>query len=616
MEQVNRPMEKQIETKAEPAKRRSSPVKWILCIVLVLAVLAAACFGWCRKWNATAARALETGDLSAAAEAYGKDFLLGGRAQAESIRSVEDAYARGDYGEAAEGYAHLGEGARGKWTDCIHQLSAQALDQGEYAAAVDYAEQIGEEKQDIWCRSKVGLGEAALAEKDYALAEELFLQAGKLGADGWIDVQVAYGDEAFAAKKYQEAAGYYEKAGDKGREGWVDAQIEMGKAAMDDKQFMEAAGYFEKAGDKGLEMWSDAYYEEGKRLIGDEEPEKAIECLETIQTETRAKQQIGLAQLMIAESLLSSGEYADAISTADSIEDRTLADVSAFLEKAYYQYARYHFDKGNLAQAKSYFEKCTENETASVSAGILGKLLDEKDTVAAARMVVENAENKAVDIPLRKWKAVILSQLPEYSAKDLNADLSAEATRAVFDPITVESSKALLRSNVPTGEFYGKFSDPKEDYFLIESLDALHRGDYGALGTKPAGKCIIVVRRMNVKKDEEKQYDYAVSMQLMRSLPAELLPSSLEEVEYVVLLMYGYSHYGKYILYTEALQEDGQLDMYQLPQKNRIYAMANVKGNLPPQSFSYYGYFPPSYKSGGVPDLGDALVAALEKIIK
>ncbi len=586
MEQDIPHVEEQVETGKTREEKKPSLVKRIFCVVLGLALLAVSCFIWCKVWNGKGTRALESGDLSAAAEAYGKDFLLGGGAQAKLIRSTEDAYERGDYEQAAEGYAQLGESAREKWMACIHQLSIQACDMGEYAAAIAYAEQIGEEKRDVWYRSKAGLGSEAFAKQDYALAEQLFIEAGDAGADGWADVQLVYGDKAFAAKQYSEAAAYYEKAEEKGRE-----------------------------------LWSEACYREGKLLIQNGKPNEAIKCLKRIENETRAKQQIGLAQFMIAQDQASAGQYELAIRTAKDIQDGSLVDVPAFLEETYYKNALYQFSIGQLSSAMDNFRQCSHNEKASLSATILEKLLDEKDLLQAARLVAEAAKSESTDIAPDAWKDVILSLLPEYSDEDLDRDLGIETTKAVFaEPITFDQCKELLKDNVPKGEFYGSFSDQDKEYFRLKSLDALYQGDYGALGTQPSGKCLIVVCRTNVRdrtnadNTAETKNDYAVSMDLMRCLPPELFPTSLSEVEYIVLLVYSHTFYGYYTLLTEALQENGQVEVYQLPNKNRIFTTPNVKGDLPPQSFSYY--IPPQYKSGGAPDLSGSLTTALIRIHK
>lgn len=577
MEQEQRNDQEQTETAEVTPKRGVSSTKRILCIIICLALLAAAILVWCKVWNGKGAQALSQKDLPAAADAFSKDFLFGGSAQAALIAQADEAFRRGAWEEAADRYAQLGEGGHDRWVDCIHQLSEQACEQGKYTAAVEYAEQIGEEKQDVWNRAKAALGQEAFDRKEYALAEELFAEAGELGKDGWADVQVAFGDEAFAAKEY-----------------------------------VQAAAYYEKAGEKGSSLLANAYYEEGLRLIKVEQPEKAIEYLSKIGDESRAQQQIGLAQFMIAQNLFQAEKFDQAIEAAQAIENASLVDVPTFLQAAYYQYAKQQFAQDDLKKALEHFEKCPDNENAQTNAAILGSLVKENNTLAAARLAVTACEAGQTDVSLAAWRDTISKRLELYSTDDLNRDLRLEATKIVLaEALPFEQREELLKNSVPSGEFLGKFSQSDETYFVIESMDALYRGDYGELGTEPAGKCLIVIDRGYYTTRS-----YAVAMCLMRCLPPELIPGSLAEVEYVVLIQYDHTLAGRYRNgLTSAYREKGMVEMYQLPKKAKTYTSPTVQGDPPPQTISYYG-LPPVSKTGGAPNMGEALFTALSRIYK
>lgn len=566
--------------------KKNNAKKIVLTVSGWAAALIVAMVVWCAVWKTVGDKYIKESDFVSAQNAYRKDFLFGGLTTAKTIRTAEENFANGNYAVAAAYYEGFGVYGKKNQNDCIRELATEAYKNRQYQLAIDYTEQIGEAGGALWIDSVIGLGE-----------------------------------EAFSEKRYIDAAGYFKKAGDLGNERWEDVQLVLGNEAYTSKDYVLAIDYYEKAGSKGKESWSDAVFEEGLRLISVNDPENAIELFNKIKDQKRAKQQIGIAAMMSAQHLYDTNQFKEAIQKVETIEDTTLIHTEDFLNDAYYQYAIQQFRWGNYSGAFQSFKK-TSHECAAVNEEILEMILQQKDYYSAAQKAIESVAESKTEIEIDSWRRAIIDRLGSYSVVDLNMNLRNDATRALFrDEIDdLSTLKESFEKNVPSDEFVGSFETSNNDYFIIQSMDALYNGEYGTIGSNPNGKALIVVcRSIGSRDSSDDAQPYAVALKLMKSLPSRLYPASLEEVEYLIMISYGYVQQGVYgfgfpnIL---ALQETGRIETFRLPRKNRIYNSPTVYGSQPPESVSYNMFAPPDYKSGGAPNMGEVLYNAVLKIYK
>ena len=108
-------------------------------------------------------------------------------------------------------------------------------------------------------------------------------------------------------------------------------------------------------------------------------------------------------------------------------------------------------------------------------------------------------------------------------------------------------------------------------------------------------------------------------MTLTGLLPLEYIPESPEQVEYVVVVSFdaeSEGYYGNGFVYRiSALRESGEVCTYRLPGMIEIDRSYKEYGNAPPETVSYDWLNPPSYCSGGAPDLSWLLYGALTTLI-
>ena len=154
----------------------------------------------------------------------------------------------------------------------------------------------------------------------------------------------------------------------------------------------------------------------------------------------------------------------------------------------------------------------------------------------------------------------------------------------------------------------GIYENSSVDKFVISNLNSL----YEQCGKNPNGKILIIVQRHTYSGRATSQ---AILWNLMRLLPGDYYPSSLDEVEYIVLVDYDYRKEGNYMFVTVALQEYAEVSVLRATDLAQIYISKRIDGNEPPSSFSYYGS-PPAWRSGNAPNMGNEIHSAIASIIE
>ena len=385
-----------------------------------------------------------------------------------------------------------------------------------------------------------------------------------------------------------------------------DAVRLAGEDAFDRQDYTTAASFFAQLGDSGKNRWSDSVFEQARSLISEDDPESALDQLAMISEEERAQEQIGRAQLLIAERLFDEGKLEEAVSTAEGIKNTKQADAHSFLLKAYYRLGETEMRGGNVKQAVTYYKKCRGVKKAETNVQIL-ETLRSSQYYKAAMMASTAVDEATTDFSRDDWWSCFQEEMG--SCKDLPEFLDQNAALLLLDSekahtYSMTQQRVRIRlKDVASSSMIGNFSQgSNKQYFSVSDVDQLFKD----CGNDPKGKILILIQRHTYSGLETQ----AVPRQLMELLPLERFPASLEEVEYVVFLTYDFEKDGSYQLITEALRENARIKIFRMPDGYVPYDTYQISGAHAPDSFSYYGT-PPIWKSGDAPDMSEELYKAI-----
>ncbi len=426
----------------------------------------------------------------------------------------------------------------------------------------------------------------------------------------WCLINHSNGSKRMAEGNYAAAVSAYKKDFLFSGTQRTEAALLAGEAAYSAQDYSGAIDFFAAAGAAGKERWADAVYEQALVLIKNGEPDNAIKLLNQISSESRAQEQIGVASLAKAKQQYADGEVDTAIRTARGIENTKYADATAFLDMVYHNTGNELFAGKDYQGAKEAYERCEKDSEAKINAEILKKLT-EKDYYQAAILANTSIINGRTDLSRKEWAEAFESFIGAPSTTDLSKALAGEAAKALvagnsaFGSSTVRDS---FSNEAPKGSMIGSYKSSTEDEFVISDLTSL----YDQCGINPTGKILIIAQRHTYSDRETTQ---AILLNLMRLLPGDSYPSSLDEVEYVVLVDYDYRKEGNYMFVTVALQEYAEVTVFRATDMQRLYSSPRIDGNSAPSSFSYSGT-PPTWKSGNAPNMGEEIHSALSSIIE
>ncbi len=426
----------------------------------------------------------------------------------------------------------------------------------------------------------------------------------------WCGVWHLQGNQAMKNENYLAAISAFGKDPLFSKNDLPQAMAAAAEEAFSAGNYAEAAEWFLKLGEDCQARYSDSLYEQAKELIKSKDYTAALDVLSKISTEKRAAEQIGVAQLAIAEDQYKHGKTDEAIQTAKSIQDTTYANVTGFLNKVYSETAFQCLDAENLSGAISAFQKCSGMAEAEINAFILEKI-EKKEYVSAAKDAKVAVDAGTTTITRKEWQTYFDSFMSEPSLFD-EADprLAYTAAKKIIgdpidfnDPAIATSYEKLF----DCGDMIDRNYFDMETDITLKSMNDL----YAQCGTAADGKILVVIRTRNFS---DKATNQLVSLAAMENLPAEFYPSSLAEVEYIAIVDYNYSRHGSYTKGTVGAKENGKVEVLRMPDKKQVSVSKSRKGSSPPSSFYYY-VAPPEWKSGGAPNMGKDLYNALLKLM-
>jgi len=129
-------------------------------------------------------------------------------------------------------------------------------------------------------------------------------------------------------------------------------------------------------------------------------------------------------------------------------------------------------------------------------------------------------------------------------------------------------------------------------------------------GQSADGKVLVVYQ-----EDED---EYNICTNLMDWLPAELVPQSLDEVEYIVVAEFWDSFTGIYDCGTVGIRHFARVKVVRCPSGKTVKTIGEIKGTKPPSSFTYSGN-PPLEKHGSdvsKEEVRELLISAVGKYIE
>jgi len=425
----------------------------------------------------------------------------------------------------------------------------------------------------------------------------------------WCFANHSYGNKRMGEGDYGAAVSAYKKDFLFSESQYVEAALFAGEDAYAQCDYTEAIKYFLSAGDAGKERWSDALYEQAKSLIDGNEFDEAIGLLDQISNETRAQEQIGAASLAKARQQFSEGDIDTAIQTAQGIQNAGYANVVAFLDEVYHTVGNDLFAHKDYQGAREAYEKCEKDAQAQVNAAILGELA-ERDYYAAAVLADSSINNGDTDLSRKQWGVAFEGFIGNPNMTDINKALASEAAKVIIAGNVVFEGDSVIdsfRDEAPKGSMIGEYTSSSKDEYVISDLSSL----YAECAQNPKGKILIVAQRYSYSERNQTQ---AVLFDLMRLLPSDCYPASLDEVEYIVVINYDYKREGVYTYVTVALQEFADVKVLRASDMRQLYKSQRVDGKHAPSSFSFHG-IPPIWKSGNAPNMGEEIHAAISSII-
>ena len=437
----------------------------------------------------------------------------------------------------------------------------------------------------------------------------LILAACLICVLGWCGINHISGTTALENQNYTAAIAALKRDFLFGGGELREAYRQAGENAFAQKDFEAASYYFLDQGTDGRTRWSDAIYEWGRQLLQTQRPEEAVEVLQQIADETRAKEQIGAAQSTIARQLIDEQDYQGAIDLAGQIENTKFADVDALINDAYRGMAVSQLEQFHFDAALDSFSSCTGDPVAEKDKAILQQMID-KEYYQAAQAAADSLQKEETAVSEELWLSCLNKLFTDSHATELNDRLEINAAKLIIDgssSVDLDNLKSRIRAIVPTKEMIGRYTNDKEDSWELTSLSDFYSG----CGAAANGKIAIVYQN----KDYPNGQNYtSLRLDVMRLLPPEYYPCSLDEVEYVIVVNYSYIKEGFYTHTTVALQENATVETFRLPGRSRMNSSGQINGPEAPDTFMYIGE-PPVWKSGGPPNVGEALYNALSQLL-
>lgn len=258
----------------------------------------------------------------------------------------------------------------------------------------------------------------------------------------------------------------------------------------------------------------------------------------------------------------------------------------------------------SLQSASDYLETCGDIWETKAYRAIIMNLLEENYT-NAAQAIQDLPEASKYGISRDDWKKILSGIL--YGVKVDNLE----------DGLDILYARWLCNGKRYTDEEFRKALDNGKSSIaeLPETIGDIpvKQSELKNYGGDPQGK-VLVTRQFH---SFEGSVTTAVSLDLMEYLPEKYLPTSLDQVEYVINIKYDYMKdpTGSYRGSTQALMETGVIEIKKRKTAVILYTSDEVRGGEAPTYATYYGD-PPAFLSGGKPDMSSTFIEVMAELEK
>lgn len=280
---------------------------------------------------------------------------------------------------------------------------------------------------------------------------------------------------------------------------------------------------------------------------------------------------------------------------AETPEAKALVDTNTFLlgiMEFTFAYETYDWDDPGFATAYEIFASCAEGSAGYEVAQAIDMIRTGK-FLEAAEILTKHINSKD------RVLGFIYRYAPRGDDQTLNTKLSyTRATDIIDGDVTIKALETMM--------------DNSTTYTMgIIDADGISEAQYSDLlsltATAPAGKILVLHRWTEFGTGETK---INLDLGLMRTLPDEYYPGSLEEVEFVILMDATYERTGAYESGTVRIHETTTLTLYNAAGEE-LYT-ETVEGL--DDDYMYYFGEAPEYYSAASPDMKAALEQAFALI--
>lgn len=308
----------------------------------------------------------------------------------------------------------------------------------------------------------------------------------------------------------------------------------------------------------------------------------------------------------LGDAKLEAGEYAEASSYYSTAGNalKPQADYCKALSIIEKAVTSNYAQIANLRSASDYLETCGDIWEAKTYRVIIMNLLEENYT-NAAKAIRELPNVSKTGISGNDWKKLLSGILYGVKADNLEDGMDLLYARWLCNGkryTDEEFRKALHNEKSSIAELPETIGDIPVKQSELKNY-----------GGDPQGK-VLVTRQFH---SFEGSITTAVSLDLMEYLPEQYLPTSLDQVEYVINIKYDYMKdpTGYYGTSTQALMETGVIEIKKLKSGAILYTSDEVRGAGAPSYATYYGA-PPEFLSGGKPNMSSTFIEVMKELKK
>ena len=505
-----------------------------------------------------------------------------------------------------------------------HNKAMAALKTGDLETAVKYLSKDYLFRGDMLEQAVIGLARQYLEEDRAEETMDLLVRHGLSRSDLYEKAFWVVAERYCAEGKMAEALERLETHKMTDTQLYIAAKARMAEELIKQESFKEARILLQGMGEQYRQLWLEASCAELKAEYQSGSARKFLDMINQrtlpgFATEDYQSEALGEMMLELAKEEveaegddISSYTWESAIKIADAIPNRNITGLTEFYREYYFWDANWNLQSGDWIAALERFEACGEYEPARMCADVLRAVRDRKylEIMTAVNRFYEKYPDL---VEKASWKDTFRKTFAidtDYASADIETLLAVNAQMCRFYETgctTLQSAaKAFYK---PDG--YRSLYEMDRSYRVIPVAVGSVEEFAKLCGSAAAGK-ILILQKSRSFADED-LISYKINFDWMRHLPVRYRPSSLAEVEYLLVVSTDYDVRGTYSHGTKALREYGSVEMIQIPQSKTMYQSKTIYASEPPMTFMYYGSAP-KYKSGGEPDLRDPVQQAFVAI--